>query len=673
MKKLIITLLIITAINQLHSQNYKFGDVSIEELKEKMHPLDSSANAAILYKERQTSFKYIQDDGFKVVTEVFERIKIYNKEGFDWATKKINYYNSSNSKEKINSLKAITYNLENNKIEETKLNKKDVFDEELNKYWSQQKFTMPNIKEGCVLEWKYTLTSPFKRIDDVQFQYDIPVKKMEASVEIPEYFIFKKRHKGYFPVVPQVERKNIKITLKNKYRTEAGRSFGEGLKTNVTYSKIDLFANVEKYDVTNVPALIEESYVSNIDNYKTAIQYEYSELHWPQEPIEYFANTWEDVTKTIYENYDFRSEIYSSNYYANDLAQVAAATKTDFEKIVGIFELVKHKIKWNNYNGITKFNGTRKAYKEGVGNVFDINLNLVSMLKEAGLNANPVVLSTRSHGISFFPTIDGFNYVIAAVELPEGIVLLDATEPYSIPNILPARALNGQGRIIRDDGSSTSVNLNPKQAATTLSTISVTINNEGAVDGLNRTKYTNHQALSYRDKYAAVKDDDIILKLEEANGNIEISDFNLTNKTETYKPVMETYKFYSENSIDVAGNKMFFKPLFFEAITTSPFKLQERVYPIDFGTPLSYKTRVNITIPEGYSIESVPESVLVQLPNNYGSYTFSISALGKVINLFIQFDINTVIYPADKYAEIKEFYKMIVAKNMEQVVLKKDS
>ncbi|WP_298265562.1 transglutaminase [uncultured Lutibacter sp.] len=669
MKKVLLILFVVFTTSTLSSQNYKFGEVSKEELQEKVYPLDSSANAAILYKERKTSFEYVPNEGFNVITQVFLRLKIYNKEGFDWATNKISYYNSSNGREKISGLKAITYNLEKNKIVETKLNRKDVFDEELNKYWSQQKFTMPNIKEGSVIEWRYKLISPFKRIDDVQFQYGIPVKKMNASVEIPEYFIYKKQFKGYYPVFAKTETKSRSINFTEKERDV------RDINSRATFSnvKIDLLSNLETYEVSNVPALIEEAYVNNIENYKTAIQYEYSELHWPRQPIKYYSHSWEDVTKTIYNNYNFGSEIYKSNHYSDDLAVILAAAKTDSEKIIGIFELVKQKVKWNKYNGITKFNGTRQAYKEAVGNVFDINLNLVSMLNKAGLKANPVILSTRAHGISFFPTIDGFNYVIAAVELPEGLVLLDATEQYSTPNILPFRTLNGEGRLIRDDGSSETVSLNPVKPAGIVTVLKVEIDEEGTIEGQNRTNYLNHQALSYREKYAAIDNDDIVVKLEEKKGGLEISDFELSGKKETYKPVMETYKFYSENSIDVVGDKIFFKPLFFEATTTSPFKLKKREYPINFGTTSSSKTLVNITIPEGYVIESVPESINVKLPNNYGSYRYHISTSGNVINVNSQFKINTINYPVVNYDEMKEFYKMIIAKNLEQVVLKKES
>ena len=45
------------------------------------------------------------------------------------------------------------------------------------------------------------------------------------------------------------------------------------------------------------------------------------------------------------------------------------------------------------------------------------------MLNKAGFKASPVILSTRSNGIPIFPTIDGFNYVIAAIEIENDFVL----------------------------------------------------------------------------------------------------------------------------------------------------------------------------------------------------------------------------------------------------------
>jgi hypothetical protein len=668
MKKILIAMVLILMANEIIAQDYKYGKVSKDELLEKFYPSDSSANAAVLYNYRKTYFDYQQNEGFMVVTEIHERIKIYNKEGFDWATKEIDYYKSSSNREKITNLKATTYTFDGNKIVATDLGKKEVFDQETNKYWSQQKFTMPNLKEGCVLEWTYKIISPFKRIDDLQFQYEIPIKKIEAKMEIPEYFVYNKRLKGYYPITSKEEKKSSTISIFERVREEDYKS--KSIKSTINETKVNFMTKVEYYDAVNVPAMVKEAYVGNLDNYKTAIQYEYSELHWPHEPVKFFATTWENVVKTIYDDYDFSSEIYKSNHFSEDLNLVLATSSTDSQKITGILELVKSKIKWNNYNGLSKFNGTKKAYKDGVGNVADINLNLVSMLNKAGLKASPVILSTRANGIPIFPTIDGFNYVIAAVEIENDMILLDATEEYSAPNVLPSRVLNWQGRIVRENGSSAWVNLTPAKSSETNSSMSIAFN-EGTIEGVKRTQYTNLNALNYRDDYAKLKEDDVILKVEEANGKIEISDFRISNKSEIYKPIIETFKFTSDDLMDKIGDKIYFKPLFFDALTKNPFRLEKRDYPIDFGSPFIKDNKVGIKIPAGYAVESVPENLAIGLRDDYGVYKFTIKIEAGMINIYSILQINTAIFPSANYDEIKDFYKMIVNKNLEQIVLKK--
>ncbi|HHH55243.1 MAG TPA: DUF3857 domain-containing protein, partial [Bacteroidetes bacterium] len=145
----------------LQAQEYKFGKVSKAELEEKFYPLDSTANAAILYTERKTNFEYSNVNGFFIVEKYFTRLKIYNKEGFENATQKIlAYYNTSN-KEKVTDIKATTYNLIDGKIVKNKLSKKNIYREAENKLYNSVKFTLPNLKPGSVIEWAYTFKSPF--------------------------------------------------------------------------------------------------------------------------------------------------------------------------------------------------------------------------------------------------------------------------------------------------------------------------------------------------------------------------------------------------------------------------------------------------------------------------------------------------------------------------------
>lgn len=670
MNKTISIALIILSIHLINAQDYRVGKVSKEELSEKVYAKDSTANAVKLYVNKRVYFKYYQGEGFKLFTEVHERIKIYNKEGYDWATKEIKYYTSENSNsEKLNIKEAKTYVLEDGKIVSYKLKNNEVYTENLNKYWTVEKFTMPNIVDGCVVEWSYTIISPYQSIDRVVIQSSIPTKKYEASIEIPEYYNFNIKETGYSKINLTTSNRNDYILLTHKIESN---DYTNGRST-FKNEKVNLVKKIFTIDNENIPALIEEPYVNEITNYASTLHFELASVKWPQSPVKIYSQTWEDVTKTIYKNAEFGLELEKSGYFKDDLATLISNAGGDKTQLmVAIFEFVKNKVKWNKLRGIYTDNGVKDAYKKGVGNVADINFILIAMLKEAGISANPILISTRDNGIPNFPTINGFNYVIAGVEIENEIVLMDATETYSAPNILPLRVINWQGRIVRESGSSTWVDLTSKALSETYTSLDVSLKPNGEIEGIKRTQYSNNSALSFRNKYGDSSEEKIIEKIEESE-NIEILDFRLSNYSNIYKPIIELSKFKKSNSFDIIGDKMYIKPLFFLATTKNPFKLENREYPIDFGTPFSNKEVVTIEIPEGYTIESIPESISIGLPNNFGYYQFKIDVIENRINVLSVLKIETPIYPAEDYKSLKEFFKILVNKNIEQIILKKQS
>lgn len=113
----------------MKAQNLELGKVSIAELQEKLHPTDTSEVAAILYKKTKTYFKYSAKDGFSINTECQIRIKIYKKEGLNWANFEVPYYigYKEMNDDMVSFSNAITYNLENGAIVKTKLNNEGSF------------------------------------------------------------------------------------------------------------------------------------------------------------------------------------------------------------------------------------------------------------------------------------------------------------------------------------------------------------------------------------------------------------------------------------------------------------------------------------------------------------------------------------------------------------------
>lgn len=667
----IITLLLSFSfcINTL-AQNFSFGKVSKEELEETFNPLDSSASAAYLYKYRRTFFEYNQNDGFQLITEIQECVKIYNQGGFYYATKVVGLSKNGSSKEELNSLKANTYNLVDGKVEETKLEKDGIFETEENDYYKEFKFTMPNIKSGSVIEYKYRIISPFlSNVDEFVFQLDIPVKKLYSSFEMPEYFYFNPSTKGYLSVTPKIETKNDKITFYNKAKTDNGY-FGSN-KTTYSTSEINYKKTTHTFDIANITALKSEPYINNIDNYRSSIKYELAYTKFPNSTIEYFSTSWEDVVKKIYKSPNFGGELDKKGYYEDDVNALISSISDPLKRVDLIYNFVKSKVNWNGYYGKYTKDGVKKAYKDNTGNVAEINLMLTSMLRHAGLNAYPVLVSTRQNRVPLFPTINGYNYVVSYVKFPEGDMLLDASNKYSMPNLLPFRALNWQGRIITEEGNSSLIDLYPNKASKNNISMMLDFFEDGTIQGNYRSSKTNHNALLYRENYNNVKKEDYIVKLENKYKDLEILDFEVLNSTDLSLPITESYKFKKENQADKIGDKIYFSPMFFLKTNENPFKLEKREFPVDFGYPESTSYRIIVNLPEGYKVEAVPEPFAMAMPDNLGTFKYNIFASDKKIQVTIDSEINQSIITPIHYEALKTYFGKLVEKEAEQIVLTK--
>ncbi len=665
-QNLLLTLLFLSSFFQIKAQEFKLGKVTIAELQEKQHPKDTTAVAAILFKTGVVRFVYSQEKGFDMVTDVKVRIKIYKKEGYEWANQKVGYYIVNSSKEDVTFTDAVTYNLVEGKIEKTKLKKDGEFDETINKYWAQKKITMPNIKEGSVIEYRYVINSPrIGELKDWNFQTSIPVNYSEFETSIPEYFVYKANQKGYIFPKTTVEKKprmmNYIYTIDYKNGTKPTRS-------NET---LNFMETVTKYVAENLPAMKDEAFVNNIENYTCSVSHELSMTRFPNQADKFYSTDWNTVVKTIYEYDNFGPELNKTGYFEEEVGQLIKGMASTEEKIAVILGFVKAKVKWNGFHGYSCEEGVKKAYKTGVGNVADINLMLTAMLRFSEIKANPVLVSTRSNGIALFPNRGAFNYVIAGVETEKGFVLLDATEIYSVPNILPLRDLNWFGRLIRKDGSSEEVDLMPKTNSKEIVNMNMILDTKGSINGQIKLYHSNHQALKFRQNHIVTSKESYLEGLENKYNNIEINDYVRENELDLSKPIVENYSFRDAKTVEIINDKIYLSPMVFFTQKENPFKQEVREYPVDFGYPIQEKYIVNIQIPEGYAVESLPEGININAGENIGSFKYIIRNTGDVIQLVATSDIYSAIISPEYYSTLKEFCQKSIDKQKERIVFKK--
>lgn len=664
-KLLLVCTLMISQIST--AQDFRFGKVSKKELMEKSHPLDSTADAAILYREMKTSFGYSDIEGFYTLTEVYERIKIYNRDGFDRATKKIKLYKANGgSEDEINNLKAVTYFLnKNNKIEEEKLRNDGIFEKKISKFLTVKKFTMPNVQESCVIEYEYTLKSPFiGDINAYQLQEKIPVNLVKVRFASPEYLVYKIHQKGWIPYKMNKSQESRTVKYRHMRSTKHGLVENSSGVSNLTFME-----TIYKTKLKNVPALKEESYVFNIENYATRIKFELSYTKFPNAPLKMFTTTWEDVSKTIYESDDFGRQLEITNYFEDDIDKLLEGLNEPQEKMIAIYEFVKQKMNWNSRLGFYSENGVRRAYEDNRGNTGDINLMLTAMFRYAGLDANPILVSTKSNGIPIFPTRNGFNYVLSGVKKDGSIILFDATNKFGKPNVIETRIMNWKGRIVGKDGSSAWVSLTPSKHAVRNTMITADLSST-QITGKSRNRYTGNYALTFRKNYNGLKKEAARKKLETGKNGTELSEIKFENLDQLYKPVNLSYNFESFGTVGKIGNKLYLSPMLFMAMNENPFKLEQRTYPIDYGFPKKDRYIITIDIPKTHKVESVPENVFFKI-EDIASFKYLISNTGNKIQLSVEFSINKPLVVASKYDSLKKFYEFLIAKEKEKVVLAK--
>ncbi|NJB70823.1 transglutaminase-like putative cysteine protease [Saonia flava] len=641
---IVISILFIS-IQFLTAQEVKFGEVTKEELLEKEYVNDKSANAVVVYKNQNTYYVNAGGDGM-LMTKVHERIKIYNKDGFDYATKSINLFKTRHDSEGVSKIKAFTYNLENDKIVETELDKNQIFKTEASYNYKQVKFTMPNVKEGSVVEFSYLISSPFIwNIDEFRFQYDIPIKKLHAEIRTPKGFKFKQTFKGSVPFYPKesAERDN----------------------------RIGMNVVINKYNLNNVPALKEENYVDNIDNYRAGVMFELVSVNIPPY-FKSYAQTWKDVAQTIGNSDDYKNELDKSNSFDDELDILLANEDDQMGKMKSIFKYVKDNITWNGIDGKYFYNGLKKTLKEKKGNAADINLLTVAMLRYAGIDANPVIISTKENAVPFFPTVDRLNYVLAYAIINDKPYFLDATEEFSDVNLLPIKDYNWRGILIDNDSMKWDlIDINSPNKAQRMANLELTLNEDGTSEGKCSLRYTKHAAMDYRKEYKDKNEESYLTDLETRFNGIEVSNHETRNATTFEGPVSEFFDFFDENASEIINDKIYFQPLTFLKKGENPFKMEKREYPVDFGFPFKNTYVVNIKIPEGYSLESKPETILMKLPEDMGAFKYVINNDDNMIKLLVNYEINHSKIGADVYLYLKEFYKQIIVKESEQIVLSK--
>ncbi len=617
-KSFFLLFILFLPVNCIFSQKppIKFGDVDIADLEMKSYSKDTSAPAAIL-----CNYGYFSTATLSFTQIV--RIKIFKKEGYDWA-------NRSFPTKSRYDIKGMTINLEKGKIIKDKLKNESIYNNKITENSYEVRIAMPNVKIGSVIdmEFKY-MGIPA----EWRFQETIPVIYSELIIENTPNIKFVSNFFGYEP-----------LSISTPTRSVA----------------------------SDMPAFKEEPYINSKENYLTKKEFDILDI-----TIGSFyktvTNTWPSVNTILIEDPNF-CYLYPASLQLNETAKkIISENHTDEGKLKDAFEAAKV-VKWNKSEQLFTSNSALNfILRMKEGNSADINSLLLQLLKKLNIEAYPVAISTRQNGIisQFHPSLNKLNYLIVQARVGGKSYLLDATEEYIPYYLLPLRCLNSKGRIISYEKSDW-VDLTTDKKDSEIVNYDLTIQDDLTLKGTLKTVRNDYSAYNFRKKYKKFNSrEEYLDDFRSTKPGLIINNSEIENIDSIYLPVKEKYNVVLNNQVTPAGDELRIIPLLYHQMKENPFKPEVRICPIDFGYGIDKTIIVIFNIPENYFVSETPSPITTKLNDNSAVFQYEVMQSGKTVSIISRFIIYKPVYLINEYSGLRDLYNRMITKQSEPIILKK--
>jgi len=637
--------------------NLKWGKPTDEELKMTSYAPDPEAEAVVLCSETQLRYD-LTSGSFKLKRSTKKRIKVLKEEGKDKANGGISYmYNGHRlgQCEYLAKLKATAYNMVEGKLVKTKMEGDMVNHEDVTKTLRLTKFTVPQVTVGTVIEVECEIESDFfSDIDDWVAQDDIPVLYTSFDVTVPEYFSFHVDERGFHTLERKIEDTNMTIA--------AGS--GEGI--------LHCGGKHYRFVGRNLPALRQKKLLYAPESYGQRVSMELSAIQIPGIMTKYFTADWNDVDKGLLDDDEFGGRL-GKNPLKTEMQEAGVANISDpKERIMAIYRLLKDRVKWNEkYNLYAESAG--KVLKERSGSNASINFILINMLKDAGFEAFPAVMRSRDMGFLTVSraTAKEFNTFVVAVKVGDSYSYLDGSIEDGWLDVLPDHMLVDRARIVSKDKSAEWVDLRGVSESKSRSMVKGELQPDGTLKADIQTKFTGLEAASLRHDFRTATDSATFVSELAQKLNCEIESLTLANH-HGLGPDVER-NMHVTKQCDAAGDMIYLNPWVLNVMSENPLTEEQRTLPVEF--PYLYTDNLTsiITLPEGYVVDELPQSLIIKSEDGKLSCLIASSADGSTLSSRCQIQVGKLFFAPEEYPFVKNFLDEVYKRLQDVIVIKKAS
>ena len=646
----------------------KFGQPEMADFEARNFAADSGAAAVVLCDYGTTRFGTPGGE-MRVIHERVVRLKILKKAGYDYATVEVPLYHHDGNHEKLSNLRGFTYvRGADGKLVRTKLEAANIFSEKRTDRVDMQKFTLPAVQEGAVVEYAYTITSSMlSDCPDWDFQRDIPTRWSEYRTSLPRFYRYKFLFHGYQPLAVNEEGAGS-VQLILTHRVGPGGAIDGGS------SSVGVNTEDHRWVVRDAPPVRPEPYITTAADYVTRIDCELAGEQWPGQQYRDLTETWGKMSELLRRHPAFGQVLEHDNFLQASVEPLALRYPNFGERAIAVRELVLKHVKYDDTNRLFTETPLKRTWEQHRGTSADVNLLLLAALRQAGVSAEPLLLSTRAHGrvVQEYPQLDQFNYVVALVTLPGGQeLLLDATEPLLPAGVLPHRCLSRLGHTVPRQGEGRWVDLAPGASYVHFQNVKMTLDAQGNFTSEVQDQFGGYAGLETRGKLGALGEKKFITELASQHPSCEIPAYTFEGVSDLSKALGLRYTLRQAAATPGTAQELFVSPLAVFGESSNPFKLSTRSFPVDFGMVQQETISLTLTLPPGYVAE-LPKPAVLALPGQGGRYIYSASSPAPgTVQLMSRLTLDKPVYTPEEYHALRELYRQMLAKQAEALVVKK--
>ncbi len=646
--------------------SYQFKKVTESDFKSTI--TDSSAGVVVLADVGRTEFVGNDEGSFSLVFKRHKRVLI-RKLRYTWEDDLILYLEKGNKgPEKLTSLDITDYYLENGAVSEKKYDTKEQV-RNINQQLRSSIGRSITYSQDCIVDMSYTIQSYYvSNLRGWNFQTTVPCLYSEYSVSIPDLLGYATLRLGSIPLETTTADNRMQSFAARKFAGPAGYETG-GVSHDELIS-LNVLMHDRKWILRNAPAINYDLNSATLYSQLNSVEFQWTEIRNNNQAPQPVMDGWKSVRERLLGQENFGLAYLNENVWLEET--VASLTKGLVgaeEKARSCYKWVRDNFKCTDQSEIYLANGLslKDIFQSKKGSVSDINFILIAILRKAGIQANPVLLSWRTSGAIYFdyPMMHKFNYLIVEANLMDKKVLLDAAEPLLGFGLLHPECYNGPAWVIEQD-QVRKLNISADNYLEEQQTIAnLKVNDQGLTGSISKT-YGIPGSFKVRQKIKESGELSFGFFLQAALGRkTKMSDLTIDSILLIDEPIAINY----EIQVKAKGDSLVFEPVFSDEylVPINP----DRTDPVEMPYTRNLVYVMNLEIEKGYQVVKLPKSVKYQMNGQEAVFEFQCIQSGQTIQLRSKIQIKKANFSEEAIGALRDYIQFVLQKLYEPIVIKK--